>query len=192
MRIAAWNPEENAVALLGVNALPFGATGSVTSFLRVAMALWFLGLHCLDLVWTCVFDDYTLLSQDASLASASFAAESLFKLLGVQYAPEGSKNTEFSKGVKTLGAFLNLDTVKRVRRNLVILTRENTSLARRWILFLQKGKYLPRLRRASGVHFSGSKLLLLEERQIIVCTGWVRFPCVVEEVKDSLQVIIPS
>ncbi len=28
---------------LGVNALPFGATGSVTSFLRVAMAVWFLG-----------------------------------------------------------------------------------------------------------------------------------------------------
>ncbi len=59
--------------------------------------------------WTCFFDDYTLLSQEASSASASFAAESLFKLLGVQYAPEGSKNTELSKLVKTLVVFLNLD-----------------------------------------------------------------------------------
>ena len=50
LRIATWNPEANAVALLGVNALPFGGAGSVTSFLRVAMAVWFLGLRCLDLV----------------------------------------------------------------------------------------------------------------------------------------------
>ena len=109
LRIATWNPEVNAVALLGVNALPFGATGSVTSFLRVAMAIWFLGVRCLDLVWTCFFDDYTLLSQESSSSSASFAAESLFKLLGIQYAQEGSKNTEFAKGVKTLGEFLNLE-----------------------------------------------------------------------------------
>ena len=109
LRIATWNPEVNAVALLGVNALPFGATGSVTSFRRVAMAVWFLGVRCLDLVWTCFFDDYTLLSQESSSASASFAAESLFKLLGIQYAQEGSKNTEFAKGVKTLGVFLNLE-----------------------------------------------------------------------------------
>ena len=107
LRIATWNPEVNAVALLGVNALPSGATGSVTSFLCVAMAVWFLWVRCLDLVWTCFFDDYTLLSQDSSSASASFAAESLFKLLGIQYAQEGSKNTEFSKGVKTLGVLLN-------------------------------------------------------------------------------------
>ena len=108
LRVATWNPEANAVAFLGVNALPFGATGSVTSFLRVVMAVWvwFLGLRCLDLVWTCFFDDYTLLSQEVS--SVSFAAKSLFKLLGVQYA-QGSKNTEFFKGVKTLGVFLNLD-----------------------------------------------------------------------------------
>ncbi len=92
-----------------MNALPFGATGSVTSFLRVAMAVWFLGVRCLDLVWTCFFDDYTLLSQESSSASASFAAESLFKLLGIQYAQDGSKNIEFSKGVKTLGVFLNLE-----------------------------------------------------------------------------------
>ena len=49
------------------------------------MAVWFLGVRCLDLVWTCFFDDYTLLSQESSSASATFAAESLFKLLGIQY-----------------------------------------------------------------------------------------------------------
>ena len=32
LRIATWNADEHRVALLGVNALPFGATGSVSSF----------------------------------------------------------------------------------------------------------------------------------------------------------------
>ena len=38
LRIATWNADEHRVALLGVNALPFGATGSVSSF--------FADLHC--------------------------------------------------------------------------------------------------------------------------------------------------
>ncbi len=105
LRIATWNPEVNEVALLGVNALPILELRVRTSFLRVAMAVWFLGVRCLDFVWTCFFDDCTLLSQESSSASATFAAESWFKLLGSQYAQEGSKNTEFGKGVKTLGMF---------------------------------------------------------------------------------------
>ena len=104
LRIATWNPGAKTMALLGVNALPFRATGSVSSRLRVSMAAWFLGMRCLDLVWTCFFD-YTLLSQETCSSSASFAAESMFKLLGVQYAKEGSKNTEFSKGAKTQDAW---------------------------------------------------------------------------------------
>ena len=46
------NPEVDAVALLGVNMFPFGAAGLKTSFLRVAMAAWFLEIRFLDLVWT--------------------------------------------------------------------------------------------------------------------------------------------
>ena len=109
LRIATWNAEENKVALLGVNALPFGATGSVSSFLRVSMAIWFLGVKCLNLAWTAFFDDYTLISRQETANSASFAAESLFKLLGIQFAQEGSKSTAFAKEVKTLGVLLNLD-----------------------------------------------------------------------------------
>lgn len=106
LRIATWNSDENKVALLGVNALPFGATGSVSSFLRVAMAVWFLGTRCLDLAWTCFFDDYTLISREETSNSASFAAESLFKLLGIKYAQEGSKDTCFSKKGQNSGGAL--------------------------------------------------------------------------------------
>ena len=32
LRLAVWNPEERAVNFLGINALPFGAIGSVSAF----------------------------------------------------------------------------------------------------------------------------------------------------------------
>ena len=49
LRIATWNADKHRVALLGVNALPFGATGSVSSFLRIFIAIWFLGVQRLSL-----------------------------------------------------------------------------------------------------------------------------------------------
>ena len=101
LRIATWDPHQRRVRLLGVNALPFGATGSVGSFLRVGMAIWFVGFYCLRLVWTCYFDDYTLVSRVESSKNADFAAEALFQLLGVAYAREGKKRTEFGRQVRT-------------------------------------------------------------------------------------------
>eukprot|EP00434_Breviolum_minutum_P036682 symbB.v1.2.032515.t1/scaffold3913.1/size48432/3 len=109
LRIATWNADEHRVALLGVNALPFGATGSVSSFLRISIAIWFLGVQRLSLAWTAFFDDFTLISRQETSNSASFAAEALFKLLGIKFAQEGSKSTVFAKEVKTLGVLLRLD-----------------------------------------------------------------------------------
>ena len=63
LRIAFWNPEVSQVQFLGLNALPFGAIGSVNSFLRISMAIWYIGLRGLRLCWTAFFDDYTLLSR---------------------------------------------------------------------------------------------------------------------------------
>ena len=47
-----------------VNALPFGATGSVSAFLRISMFLWFVGVVGLKLAWTSFYDDYTLVSRE--------------------------------------------------------------------------------------------------------------------------------
>ena len=41
LRTAVWNPAAPKVQLLGLNALPFGAIGSVSSFLRISMAIWY-------------------------------------------------------------------------------------------------------------------------------------------------------
>ena len=63
LRLAVWNPVEQAVNFLGINALPFGAIGSVGAFLRISMAVWFIGVVGLRLCWTSFFDDFTMISK---------------------------------------------------------------------------------------------------------------------------------
>ena len=111
LRIAVWNPILKKVQFLGLNALPFGAVGLVSSFLRISMAIWYIGVRGLRLCWTAFFDDYTLLSKHACSNSASVAAESLFKLLGVDFAKEGKKAVPWGTQVCSLGVKLDLATV---------------------------------------------------------------------------------
>ena len=110
LRIAVWNPVEAKVQFLGLNALPFGAIGSVNSFLRISMAIWYIGVRGLRLCWTAFFDDYTLLSKTSTSRSAAVSAESLFQLLGVDFAKEGKKSVEWASKVSALGVILDLDS----------------------------------------------------------------------------------
>ena len=64
--------------------------------------------RALGLCWTAFFDDYTLLSRKCLAKSAGASAELLFDLLGIEFAREGKKCTEFSTLVSTLGVELNL------------------------------------------------------------------------------------
>ena len=109
LRLAVWNPDAKQVQYLGINALPFGAIGSVNAFLRISMAVWFLGIFGMRLCWTAFFDDYTVLSKKISARSAEIAAEGLFGLLGLQYAKEGKKAVPWGTQVKTLGVVIDLD-----------------------------------------------------------------------------------
>ena len=108
LRILTLNPESGESVLLGTNSLPFGATGSVSAFLRVSLAIWFIGVRALGLCWTAFFDDYTLLSRKCLAKRSGSAAELLFDLLGIDFAREGKKCTEFNTTVSTLGVELNL------------------------------------------------------------------------------------
>ena len=112
LRLAVWDPHRQKVCYLGINALPFGAIGSVSSFLRVSMAIWFLGVKGLRLCWTSFFDDYTLLSRKINAKSAEVSAECLFQLLGISFAKEGKKAVDWSTRVKTLGVVLDLAPVR--------------------------------------------------------------------------------
>jgi hypothetical protein len=108
LRIAVWDPVSSRVRFLGLNALPFGAIGSVGSFLRIAMATWFIGVVGLRLCWTSFFDDFTLLSKKVCAESASIAAEGLFSLLGIDYAKEGKKAVPWDTKVTALGVVIDL------------------------------------------------------------------------------------
>ena len=108
LRIAVWNPHERKVQFLGLNALPFGAVGSVSSFLRISMAIWYIGVRGLRLCWTAFFDDYTMLSKTSCAKSASTSAESLFSLLGIDFAREGKKAVDWGTEVSALGVVLRL------------------------------------------------------------------------------------
>jgi len=108
LRIACWDDERKKTVFLGLNALPFGAVGSVSAFLRISMAVWYIGVVGLHLCWSAFFDDYTV-SKSIKSANAGQAAEALFTLLGIVFAREGSKAVEFSRRVKSLGVVLNLE-----------------------------------------------------------------------------------
>jgi hypothetical protein len=82
--------------------------GSVSAFLRISMAVWFLGIRGLRLCWISFFDDFTVLSKRLSSNSAAIASESLFNLLGIQFARDGKKAVDWDTTVKTLGVQFNL------------------------------------------------------------------------------------
>lgn len=95
IQLAVKDTSSHAVKLFGLNSLPFGAVGSVGGFLRVSMPVWFLGMLGMGLAWTAYFDDYTLFSSEPLINNAEKAAQSLFELLGLDYAREGAKAGKF-------------------------------------------------------------------------------------------------
>ena len=64
LRLAVQSPDGKGPRYFGVNALPFGAIGSVAGFLRISHSLWFLGMAGLRLFWTAFYDDYSVLTRE--------------------------------------------------------------------------------------------------------------------------------
>ena len=103
IRLAVRNPVTGGTSLFGINSLPFGASGSVGGFLRVSLAICFLGVALFRLVWTAFFDDYTVFSCDALVSNTAKTVETLFDLLGVEFARDGTKAGAFCKGIQEPG-----------------------------------------------------------------------------------------
>ena len=94
LHMAVRSPVGSAIRLIGFNALPFGAIGSVAGFLRVSLAVWFVGLVALDLGWTVFYDDYSVQSREELLNSAAWRVETPPNLFG----------SDFCKGRKEVHA----------------------------------------------------------------------------------------
>ena len=107
LRIAQKHPDGD-VKFFAVQSLPFGATASVSSFLRIAASIKYIGTVGLRLVWTNFFDDYTAVCAEGAAPEVTFCVESLLKLLGVKFAATGPKAPDFTKVFKTLGLVVDL------------------------------------------------------------------------------------
>ena len=115
LRIAVNRPGRAEPVLVGLNALPFGAIGSVAGFLRISFAVWWVGVHGLGIAWSAYFDDYSALTRPELESSTHLAVTSLFELIGLQYAKEGAKAPPFGKIFKMLGLVVNLEEAQYKR-----------------------------------------------------------------------------
>ena len=106
-RIMTFDTERRVPVIFGLNVLPFGAVGSVAGFLRVSLALHFIGVVGLQLAWTAFYDDFTIITSPQLKNSSELAASSLFDLLGIIFAQDGDKCVEFSDSFKTLGVMVD-------------------------------------------------------------------------------------
>ena len=108
LRIGVADCDSGKPRFFGVNALPFGATGSVPGFLRVAAALWHLGSRALGLCWVNYFDDFPMFCRDEDEEVVDQTAASFLRLLSVLFAETGRKATKFAKIFKALGLMFDL------------------------------------------------------------------------------------
>ena len=106
LRLAVPSPDGKP-RYFGVNALPFGAIGSVAGFLRISHSLWFLGMAGLPIFWTAFYDDCSVLTREGLQVSAGRSCEGLFKLLGIVFAESGKKAVPFSQCFKMLGLMVS-------------------------------------------------------------------------------------
>ena len=84
----------------------------MAAFLRILAAVAYVGTKGLSIPWSVFFDDYTALSPKGLEADTTFYAEALFKLLGINFASEGSKVPPFSEKFKTLGLIVDAENAK--------------------------------------------------------------------------------
>lgn len=96
------------VAKFAIHALPFGATGSVAAFLRIAASISYIAIVGLEIILTNFFDDFTVVCEEGECKSVDFYLTGLFKLLGLEYAAEGDKAPPFSELFGSLGILFNL------------------------------------------------------------------------------------
>ena len=106
--LRVFNPESGKASFFRSKVLPFGAVRSVHSFLRLARALWWLGVKGCCILWTSFYDDFISFSKPFLVGSTEQAVTALFKLLGWIFAEEGDKAQPFDMRCSALGVVFNL------------------------------------------------------------------------------------
>ena len=108
LRIAVNQPDRDTPTILGLNAMPFGAVGSVAAFLRISVNIWFVALHALSLILSAYFDDFGSVSRDELFANTAWTIETFLSLLGFVFARDGVKGKGYDRVFKMLGVQVDL------------------------------------------------------------------------------------
>ena len=102
-------PDTNEVKFFISNVLPFGATGSVMSFNRVARALRDLMRKLLWLPIANYFDDFTHIDLEEMADRSQAVMERFLEILGWQIAAEPAKRTPAAAKFVALGVVVDLE-----------------------------------------------------------------------------------
>ena len=105
--IRVLDPGDGCVKIFRCSVLPFGAVRSVHSFLRLARAIWWIGVRGCKVLWTSFYDDYTAYSKPTIAKNTDCTIAMLFRLLGRVFAEDGDKYMPFGDSCTALG--INLD-----------------------------------------------------------------------------------
>ena len=99
-------PDTSGPKVFQQSVLPFGSVASVTSFLRIAHALWRLGTKLLGLMWSSYFDDFFSVEIRDFSRHTDLVIASLFSILGWKLSAE--KLVDYHTICKVLGGEFDL------------------------------------------------------------------------------------
>ena len=108
--VCVYNPDSKKAEVYRMLTLPFGASHSVYSFLRLARTLFELATRSLMLLTTNFYDDFVLASPDCLQLSSANSMEMLFLLTGWAFARDGKKATAFNRYCEALGVHFDLES----------------------------------------------------------------------------------
>ena len=80
--LAVFDPNSTSAKIFKRRVLPFGSIASVTTFLRVSLAIWKIGTSLLRLLWSAYFDDFLCLARRSKSRHVDFCVDAIFSLLG--------------------------------------------------------------------------------------------------------------
>lgn len=106
--IAVRNPKDETAAVFRMLALPFGSIRSVHSFLRIAHSLWFILVAHLDILVTNYFDDFVVVCRESEANHVTAVINTVFRLLGWDFAEDGPKAPAFASSAQALGVRLDV------------------------------------------------------------------------------------
>eukprot|EP00435_Cladocopium_sp_Y103_P000415 s4522_g1.t1 len=104
--LVVFDPSSQGPCIYQQKVLPFGLIASVTSFLRLSLAIWKLGTSHLSLMWPSYFDDFMSLTEQGIERHTDMVIAFLFSTLGWRLSLE--KLVELDAICKVLGAKVDL------------------------------------------------------------------------------------